>query len=160
MSTWHRRLGHLGYDGLQRLVQENLVQDVPRLVDDRTSKVRLQLWAWWVLVYAGFLRCAKVAAVCWGDIEFGWQSGRLVRVQVKLAVAGRKVLKTDSYTGCALAVFSSRWRAVCGEGLGGLEAMARFGFKRGLVFTMKMQEVFVVLKRSVMSKRTSTMYMA
>jgi transposase InsO family protein len=39
MSTWHRRLGHLGYDGLQRLVQEKLVQGVPRLVDDRTSKV-------------------------------------------------------------------------------------------------------------------------
>jgi hypothetical protein len=37
MSTWHRQLGHLGYDGLQRLVQEDLVQGVPRLVDDRTS---------------------------------------------------------------------------------------------------------------------------
>jgi hypothetical protein len=28
MDVWHRRLGHLGYDGLQRMVQEDMVEGV------------------------------------------------------------------------------------------------------------------------------------
>jgi hypothetical protein len=101
---------------------------------------RLQLWAWWVLAYAGFLRCAEVAALGWEDIEFGWQRGRLVRVQVKLEVAGRKVFK--AHTQAVLFRFSLRdWGPCVVKALADWEAMACLGFKKGLVFTMKTQEV-------------------
>jgi hypothetical protein len=95
---------------------------------------RLQLWAWLVLVYARFLRCAEMAALRWEDIEFGWQRGRLVRVQVKLVVAGRKVFKT--HIQAVHLQFCLRDRGPCVvKALADCEAMVHLGVKQGLVFT-------------------------
>jgi hypothetical protein len=107
---------------------------------------RFRLWVWWVPVYAGILGCAEVAALRWEDIEFGWQRGRLVWVQVKLAVAGWKVFKI--HTQAVLLRFSLRDKGPCVvKALADCEAMACLGVKQGLVFTMKTQEVRQVFQR-------------
>jgi hypothetical protein len=89
---------------------------------------RLQLWAWWVLEYAGILRFAKEAALCWEDMELGWQGGMLLRDQVKLAVAGGKVFKTHVE---AVLLYYTPSGAERGEGAAGLGGDSLFRGQAG-----------------------------
>jgi hypothetical protein len=104
--TGGRRLDDMGLSVPLRLLR----QAITWLADDWTPKVQvgrvelgqfegalrategslervIQLWAWWTLAYGGLLRSWEVAELQWG---------RIVPVQVKLAVLGLKVFKTHT----------------------------------------------------------------
>ena len=107
----------VGRDGLKRILTSR--------GGGKSDSDVLELYAWWALAYAAFLRCSEVAVLSWEDVGFVTEEDGMAAVTMQLAVSGRQIFKNHSESisfhirarpgaVCAVALLK-RWCRLCGR---------------------------------------------